>query len=69
MKLAGEDHTQPQDNSGQTDSAPIPQKKAAEKEPVKLPSSSSDPYKKDPSQQTDMEAKYQELLRKYNIIE
>ncbi|WP_455759932.1 hypothetical protein [Cloacibacillus evryensis] len=48
---------------------PIPQKKTSEKEPVKLPSASSDPYKKDPSQHTDMEAKYQELLKKYNIIE
>lgn len=73
LKLGGESSPLQDEASGQPGSpeepAPIPQKKASDKEPVKLPSASATPYKKDPSQQTDMEAKYQELLKKYNIIE
>lgn len=73
MRLGGEEQArQPNETetaAGQDEPTPIPQKKTSEKEPVKLPSASSDPYKKDPSQHTDMEAKYQELLKKYNIIE
>ncbi|MBR4401272.1 MAG: PBP1A family penicillin-binding protein [Synergistes sp.] len=48
---------------------PVPQKKPAVTEPVKLPSATADPYKQDPSQMSEMEARYQELLRKYKIIE
>ena len=73
LKLGGESSPLHDEASGLPASpeepAPIPQKKAPDKEPVKLPSASATPYKNDPSQQTDMEAKYQELLKKYKIIE
>lgn len=50
--------------------APIQQKKTAEKQPAKIPSAVPvDPYKKDHSQQPEMEAKYQELLKKYKIVD
>lgn len=48
---------------------PVPQKKPAVSEPVKLPSAAADPYRQDPSQMSEIEARYQELLRKYKIIE
>ncbi|MCK9436769.1 MAG: PBP1A family penicillin-binding protein [Synergistaceae bacterium] len=44
-------------------------KKTVDKEHAKVPDKNSDPYKKDPSEPVDMEAKYQELLKRYNIIE
>ncbi len=46
---------------------PIQTKKTKESEPVKLPDKESNPYKRDPSKQNEMEAKYQELLKKYKI--
>ena len=47
----------------------VAQKQTEEQQPTKLPGLNKNPYKKDPSQQSDMEARYQELLRKYKIIE
>ena len=64
---AGENLPAPATND---EPVPVPQKKTAEKQPTKLPSSTPvNPYKKDHSQQTEMEAKYQELLKKYKIVE
>lgn len=49
---------------------PVQQKKPTPKEQVKLPSSTpSAPYKNDHSQQSEMDKKYDELLKKYKIIE
>ena len=45
----------------------IPTQKPKEAEKVKVPGKNVNPYKNDPSQQSDMEAKYQELLKKYKI--
>ena len=45
----------------------IPTQKAKEPEKVKVPVKNVNPYKNDPSQQSDMEAKYQELLKQYKI--
>ena len=47
----------------------VAKKKVAEKEAVKVPTPTQEanPYKQDHSQQQEMEKKYQELLRKYNI--
>ncbi|MDO4987990.1 MAG: PBP1A family penicillin-binding protein [Synergistes sp.] len=46
----------------------VVQKKTEEKTPVKLPSAAErNPYAKEPSKESDIEAKYQELLKKYNI--
>ena len=47
----------------------VTKKKVTEKEAVKVPAPSQEanPYKQDHSQQQEMERKYQELLRKYNI--
>lgn len=62
--------TAPQEQQPQQDAIPIPQKKPASKGPVKLPSASqSAPYKTDHSQQSEMDKKYNDLLRKYKIIE
>ena len=53
------------------DTLEIQQKKPAQKEAVKLPSASSQaaPYKTDHSQQSEMDRKYEELLKKYKIVE
>ncbi|WP_279009609.1 transglycosylase domain-containing protein [Synergistes jonesii] len=53
----------------EAETVPLPQKKPSLNEPVKLPSATADPYKKDPSQMSEMEAKYQQLLKKYKLIE
>lgn len=51
------------------DSVPITQKKTPEKEPDKVPSlTQPEPYQKAPDKEDDMEKRYQELLKKYNII-
>ncbi|MDO5114458.1 MAG: PBP1A family penicillin-binding protein [Synergistaceae bacterium] len=56
--------------AGSPAEVPVTQKKAGESEPAKIPSSTGgSAYETDPSQQTDMEKRYQELLKKYNIIE
>lgn len=52
----------------QTDT-PVAIKKAKDTEHAKTPEKNADPYKKDPSGAVDMEAKYQELLKRYNITE
>lgn len=49
--------------------APVAAKKTKDTEHAKAPDKISAPYKKDPSEAEDMEAKYQELLKRYNIIE
>ena len=52
------------------ESIPLQQKKPAKKEAVKLPSAAETaPYKTDHSQQSEMDKKYEELLKKYKIIE
>lgn len=43
--------------------------KPKETEPAKIPQKYSDPYQKDHSQPVNMEQKYQELLKRYNITE
>ena len=43
--------------------------KTKDTEHAKTPDKKMDPYKKDPSEPVDMEAKYQELLKRYNITE
>lgn len=48
---------------------PVVIKKTKDIEHVKAPDIKMDPYKKDPSGPVDMEAKYQELLKRYNITE
>lgn len=50
------------------DNIPVQTKKAPDKEHAKAPEKTEDPYKADRSQQ-EMEKKYQELLKKYNITE
>ena len=46
---------------------PVVTKQTTEPEHAKVPNKDSDPYKKDPSQQSEMDRKYQELLKRYNI--
>lgn len=48
---------------------PIAIKKTIDTEHAKVPNKTPDPYKKDTSEAINMEAKYQELLKRYNIIE
>ncbi|NLD05466.1 MAG: hypothetical protein GX672_06175 [Synergistaceae bacterium] len=48
---------------------PVATKKTKDTEHAKVPDKKTDPYKKDPSGPVDMEAKYQELLKRYNIID
>lgn len=48
---------------------PVVIKKTKDTEHAKTPDKKTDPYKKDPSEPVDMEAKYQELLKRYNITE
>lgn len=48
---------------------PVVIKKTKDTEHAKTPDIKTDPYKKDPSEPVDMEAKYQELLKRYNITE
>ncbi len=48
---------------------PVATKKTKDTEHAKAPEKNSDPYKKDPSEAAQMEAKYQELLKRYKIIE
>jgi len=69
------DNTPPAASTDNTEQ-PLPQenisvakKKVAEKEAIKVPTpkQETNPYKQDHSQQQEMERKYQELLRKYNI--
>ncbi len=48
---------------------PVATKKTKDTEHAKAPDKNSDPYKKDPSGSVDMDAKYQELLKRYKIIE
>ena len=54
---------------GQTADTPVATKKTKDTEHAKAPVKNSDPYKKDPSEAEQMEARYQELLKKYKIIE
>lgn len=48
---------------------PVIIKKTKDTEHAKTPDKKTDPYKKDPSEPVDMEAKYQELLKRYKITE
>ena len=48
---------------------PIAIKKTIDTEHAKVPNKTPDPYKKDTSEAINMEAKYQELLKRYNITE
>ena len=48
---------------------PIAIKKTIDTEYAKVPNKTPDPYKKDTSEAINMEAKYQELLKRYNITE
>jgi len=48
---------------------PIAIKKTIDTEHAKVPNKTPDPYKKDTSEAVEMEAKYQELLKRYNITE
>lgn len=48
---------------------PVAVKKTEEHETTVVPQKQQDPYKQDPSKESDMEAKYQELLKRYKIIE
>jgi penicillin-binding protein 1A len=52
-----------------SDNIAVAVKKAKDPEPTKVPDKNTVPYKKDPSQQSNMEEKYQQLLRKYKITE
>ena len=67
--LSQEPSASDQDVQGQTADTPVATKKTKDTEHAKAPVKNSDPYKKDPSEAEQMEARYQELLKKYKIIE
>lgn len=48
---------------------PVATKITEDVEKAKAPDKKTEPYKKDPSEPVDMEEKYQELLKRYNIID
>lgn len=55
------------DEQASEQETPVVTKQTKEPEHAKVPGKNIDPYKKDPSQQSEMDKKYQELLKKYNI--
>jgi len=72
MRLGGAQEPAPKAEDSQapavkTEDTPVAAKKTKEQEPLKVPDKTAGTYKKDPSDAADMEAKYQELLRKYKI--
>ncbi|MDY2984782.1 MAG: penicillin-binding protein, partial [Synergistes jonesii] len=69
MRLQPKSKPVSSDGGAPAEAETLPQKKPSVNEPVKLPSATADPYKKDPSQMSEMEAKYQQLLKKYKLIE
>lgn len=74
LRLGGAQGEQPRtaDSAPPADAAdntPIIAKQTKEPEALKVPEKTAGSYKKDPSQPEDMEAKYQELLKRYKIIE
>ena len=58
-----------EDESLPVGETPVVAKKTADTEHAKAPEKSTDQYKKAKSEAEEMEAKYQELLKKYNITE
>lgn len=69
MRVLSEPAESPEEVTIQVPDTPVVTKKTEDKEHAKVPDKNDDPYKKDPSKQVEMEAKYQELLKRYNIIE
>ncbi|MEG1799097.1 MAG: penicillin-binding transpeptidase domain-containing protein, partial [Synergistaceae bacterium] len=63
----GTEPEQPQTTQPEAQESPIPAKKTKDNGSAKLPEKDASPYKKDPSKQSDMEARYQELLRQYKV--
>lgn len=59
----------PEETSKPILDSPVETKKTVDKENAKAPDTNADPYKKNPNEAVDMEAKYQELLRRYKITE
>jgi len=61
--------TETENTANSSDSMAVTVKKTKDPESSKAPDKNAVPYKKDPSKQSNMEEKYQELLRKYKITE
>ena len=59
----------PEETTASGSDTPVVAKKTVDKEHAKAPDINVDPYKKDPSEAIAMEAKYQELLKRYKITE
>jgi len=69
MKGLPQQESTEEESSVPSPEIPIAIKKTIDTEHAKVPNKTPDPYKKDTSEAINMEAKYQELLKRYNIIE
>ncbi|MDY9920241.1 MAG: PBP1A family penicillin-binding protein [Synergistota bacterium] len=69
MKMAPQKEAHEEEPLLQEPDVPVPIKKTIDTEHAKVPDINPDPYKKDSNEAKEMEAKYQELLKRYNITE